>query len=194
MNGSGTLFIYSLADKPPKLVKQVETGSAGILRDIAIDYARGYIFTCAMDGAISVLESGKPGKDRFTKLLGFMKGTDKARCVCWRPSKLELVTAYENGQVAFWRIQAAQVSFVFEPHGMAVTKIYWDETRQVLYTASKDKSIKVWKVPDEWHVYFAKKEEKKEPVVTTAVVSEKKERAGSDSDSGDDDLKGWAGK
>jgi len=63
-----------------------------------------------MDGMISILETGKPGKDRFTKLIGSMKGADKARCVAWRSSKLELVASYESGQVAFWSIQAAQVS------------------------------------------------------------------------------------
>ena len=46
LNGTGSLFIYSLAEKPPKLVKQVDTGSTGILRDLSIDYGRGYIFTC----------------------------------------------------------------------------------------------------------------------------------------------------
>ena len=46
LNSTGSLFIYSLAEKPPKLVKQVNTGSAGVLRDLAIDYGGGYIFTC----------------------------------------------------------------------------------------------------------------------------------------------------
>jgi hypothetical protein len=63
-----------------------------------------------MDGMISVLETGKPGKDRFTKLVGNMKGADKARCIGWRSSKLELVVAYENGQVCFWNIQNGQVA------------------------------------------------------------------------------------
>ena len=46
LSGAGSVFIYTLAEKPPKLIKQVETGSAAVLRDIAIDYTRGYIFTC----------------------------------------------------------------------------------------------------------------------------------------------------
>ena len=46
LNATGSIFIYTLAEKPPKLVKQVETGSNGMLRDICIDYSRGYIFTC----------------------------------------------------------------------------------------------------------------------------------------------------
>jgi len=63
-----------------------------------------------MDGVISVLETGKPPKDRFTKCVGSMKGTDKARCISWRASKLELMVSHENGQVAFWKIQNGQIS------------------------------------------------------------------------------------
>ena len=63
-----------------------------------------------MDGMISVIETGKPGKDRFTKLVGSMKGSDKARCISWRQSKLELIVSYENGQTAFWNIQTGQIS------------------------------------------------------------------------------------
>ena len=118
LNDTGAVFIYTLAEKPPKLVKQIDTGSTATLRGLTIDYSRNYIFTCttsrravgALDGVISVLETGKPGKDRFTKLIASMKGQDKSRSVCWRPSKLELIVAYESGQVAFWNIQEGQVA------------------------------------------------------------------------------------
>ena len=78
----------------------------------------------------------------------------------------------------------------------AITKTFWDEKRQVLYTGSKDKSIKVWRVPEQWNVYSPKPEEK--PAPAPAPIVEKKEKThaeGSDEDSdGDDDLKGWAKK
>ena len=87
---------------------------------------------------------------------------------------------------------------VFEPHTQAITKSIWDEKRQVLFTASKDKSIKIWLIPSEWHVYFAKKEEKKEippPMSSAPVEKAKQERKNSGEESdGDDDLKGWASK
>ena len=82
---------------------------------------------------------------------------------------------------------------VFEPHTQAITKSIWDEKHQVLYTASKDKSIKVWRVPEEWHVYFLKQEiKKKEPEVVVAPAKmEKKEKGSDDGSDDDDDLKGW---
>jgi len=46
ITAAGQLFIYSLSERPPKLIKESETGSKGILRDLCIDYVRGYIFTC----------------------------------------------------------------------------------------------------------------------------------------------------
>lgn len=63
-----------------------------------------------MDGLVSVLETGKPGKDRFTRLIGTMKGLPEARILQWRPSKLELIVGYENGQVTVWRTQTAEVA------------------------------------------------------------------------------------
>eukprot|EP00826_Nyctotherus_ovalis_P036086 TRINITY_DN3170_c0_g1_i8.p1 TRINITY_DN3170_c0_g1~~TRINITY_DN3170_c0_g1_i8.p1 ORF type:complete len:215 (+),score=29.30 TRINITY_DN3170_c0_g1_i8:1215-1859(+) len=127
----------------------------------------------AMDGMISVLETGKPGKDRFTKLVGSMKGASKARCVRWRSSKLEAVVAYESGKVCFWNIQTGQVAYVFDPHILSITKICWDEKNQILYTGSKDKSIKVWRIPGEWNVYYAKKEEKKAEAIKTQEVKQR---------------------
>ncbi len=79
----------------------------------------------------------------------------------------------------------------------AITRAVWDEKRQILYTGAKDKSIKIWRIPEEWNVYYTKQEEKK-PAMAAAVAApaavEKKERAGSDDESDDDDLKGWAKK
>lgn len=46
LSGSGQLFIYSLTEKPPKLVRESETGSKSVLRDLSVDYVRNYIFTC----------------------------------------------------------------------------------------------------------------------------------------------------
>jgi hypothetical protein len=69
-----------------------------------------------MDGMISVLETGKAGKDRFTKLIATMKGQEKARCIAWRPSKIELLVAYESGQLAFWNIQDGQVARMSSDH------------------------------------------------------------------------------
>jgi hypothetical protein len=46
ITGAGQLFIYTLTEKPPKLVKDSETGSKGVLRDLCIDYVRSYIFIC----------------------------------------------------------------------------------------------------------------------------------------------------
>ena len=152
-----------------------------------------------MDGMISVLETGKPGKDRFTKLVGSMKGADKARCIAWRLSKLELIVAYESGQVCFWNIKTGQTSCklqnivdVFDPHIQSVTRISWDEKNQILYTGAKDKSVKAWRMPNEWNVYYMKKEEKMEQVKIQEVKP--KEKEGSDDESDDDDLRGWASK
>ena len=81
---------------------------------------------------------------------------------------------------------------MFDPHIQSITKIEWDERNQILYTGSKDKSVKAWRIPNEWNVYYEKKEEKMEQVKIKEVKP--KENVGSDEESDDDDLKGWANK
>jgi len=48
----------------------------------------------------------------------------------------------------------------------------------------------VWRVPGEWHVYYAKKEEKQFDPVKIQEVRQR-DNEGSDEDSDESDLKGW---
>lgn len=48
INGNGEIFIYSLAEAMPVLIKQVETGSDGVLRDICVDPLTNRIYTCTI--------------------------------------------------------------------------------------------------------------------------------------------------
>ena len=59
LNDAGSVFIYTVAEKPPKLVKQVDTGSPSTLRGLSIDYARNYIFTCKQQWPIICRCSGR---------------------------------------------------------------------------------------------------------------------------------------
>ncbi len=41
-------------------------------------------------------------------------------------------------------------SDAFEAHSRAITQMYYDEEARLLITASKDKAIKFWKLPERW--------------------------------------------
>ena len=84
---------------------------------------------------------------------------------------------------------------MYAPHVQAITKIVWDEQKQILCTASKDKAIKFWQVPDNWNLYTPFVEAAKEPALVPPVPSvPKSDAAGSDEDEDNDDLKGWSRK
>ena len=91
----------------------------------------------------------------------------------------------------------------------AVTKMVWDEQKQLLYTASKDKRIRVWKFPSEWHRYLpqdspklsavvAKVEEEKKDHVADLDKEDKEDKEDNSEDELNedeeekDDLSGWA--
>lgn len=52
-----------------------------------------------------MMDTAMPGKEKLAKVVGVVKGPEKARCVQWRPSKAELIVGYENGQVMVWSSQ-----------------------------------------------------------------------------------------
>lgn len=45
LNGAGELFIYSIVDKTPTLIRKFAMGSETVLRGLAIDFMRNYLFT-----------------------------------------------------------------------------------------------------------------------------------------------------
>lgn len=57
----------------------------------------------AEDGVLSMVELGPAGKEKLTKLLGYMKGATKVSCIQWRPSKFELIAGNETGQITIWK-------------------------------------------------------------------------------------------
>jgi len=215
LNASGEVFIFSVIDKAPKVVKQLALGSNQLLRGIHADIEHNFLFTCiflvymtfilkgAYEGTITMLDISVPGKEKLVKVLGTFKGQEKARCLEWRPSKVEVIVGHENGRVVIWQTQYGAMTHIFEPHKDAITKLQWDEKNQILLTAGKDKSLKIWKFPERWYPFIwmdpekpkpkflapphrqeSKNEEEKKP-------SEKEDLDIEEDSNSEDDLKGW---
>jgi hypothetical protein len=66
-NEVGVLYVYSTNTFPPTLLNSVQTSSKASIRGIHIDYKKFYIFLGSVNGKISVLDLGLPGKERFIK-------------------------------------------------------------------------------------------------------------------------------
>ena len=52
--------------------------------------------------------------------------------------------------MTFWYSKDASPLFVLKAHTSAITQMRWNEHLQQLITCGKDKSIKVWQIPNRW--------------------------------------------
>ena len=89
---------------------------------------------------------------------------------------------------------------VFKPHEGPITRLRWDEKKQMLYTGGKDNSIKIWQFAERWYPFVWQELEKfslygkKAEAPGTGVEEEKKGAENDDVEEEDeeDDLTGWA--
>ncbi len=97
---------------------------------------------------------------------------------------------------------------MYIPHSGVITKLVWDEKKQILYSGSKDKTVRVWKLPESWNRYVYLETDKLGPqaksVEPPAVAAEAKKEgeakkdeevqdlSGEEDEEDEDDLSGWA--
>ena len=68
--------------------------------------------------------------------------------VLWRDQNREVISADEDGVLTFWYSQEGAALFAIKAHNGPVTQMRWNEEFQQLITAGKDKTIKVWQLPE----------------------------------------------
>ena len=74
------------------------------------------------------------------------------RAIIYDEIKKELITGNENSKIVIWRIKTGQPIFSWTAHdnGSAVTKLFYNKNNRILISGGKNKSIKFWKLPDNW--------------------------------------------
>ena len=101
--------------------------------------------------------------------------------------------AYESGIITFFSTTTAAPIYIYDAHTSAITQMVWDSKLKVLITSSKDKTLKIWKLPDQWTLLTGKTEETAKSIehsVTSASTKSAEVKKKNDSDS-DSDLEGW---
>ena len=72
--------------------------------------------------------------------------------------------------------------------------MFWNEKEKLLFTASKESVMKIWKLPDEWRDKGLEEEEEKEAAIirkTEVILNTQKQIQRANDDSDDDDLSNW---
>jgi WD40 repeat protein len=111
---------------------------------------QNYLLASDVNGYITIFDIGAPGKEKNTKRIGNTQGRPKQRIVLWRDHGREIISGDADGLVTFWNSKDGAALYVLKAHDGAITQMRWNEDSQQLITCSKDKSIKIWQLPDQW--------------------------------------------
>ena len=108
------------------------------------------------------------------------------------------------GKVIIWNIKTGEPVFSWVAHeNMAITSLYFNRINNILITGAKDKSIKIWKVPEFWFDPQIEKYEnedlakinnelRKKRIQMEQIIQGNKEiNYESDQSENEEDLNGW---
>ena len=163
-----------------------------IIKDLNL---KNYIFTTHVNGQITVLELNIPGKEKLIKEISYFGTGIKLRCVIYIMEENQLITGDEIGRILIWNLKTGKVIYAWKAHEKAITKMNYFYDTKLLITASKDKMIKTWRIPDKWFKEDIKKFEDNEikNMNDTMAMLKLQQTLKDDEDynSDEDSLNGW---
>ena len=204
----GVIDIFSFKKFPPNKICSTAITGVGNIRDIFININQFYIYACDTKGKISILDFGsinnKTNSSSFCSEISQFGGKIALRTIIYDEIKKELITGNENGKIIIWSIKTGQPIFSWAAHdnGSAITRLYYDTNNRILVSGAKDKSIKFWKLPDNWInsdvLKFETEELKKinNEIARRRIKAQQEIEEGIENDfdsdlSQEDDLNGW---
>ena len=197
-NESGELSVYSLKTNPPTLVRNLQTSSLSSIRAFHIDYKNNYIFTGNVGGKICIMNLPKQGKEKLiSEISNFGVGNQKIRVCRNDPINYELITGDEDGRVTIWNLKTGKPIYLWIAHPKsAITQMWYQEDKHILWTGGKDLRIKMWQLPEKWVNEEVDSFETIEVNnIMAKIATEKIEKMinknEEEKDSDDDDLNGW---
>ena len=198
-NETGELSIYSIKIYPPVHIRILQISSLDSIRAFHIDYKNKYIFTGNVGGKICIMNLPEPGKEKMiSEISNFGVGQQKIRVCRNDPVNYELITGDENGRVTIWNLKTGKPIYLWEAHPKsAITQMWYQSDKHILWTGGKDLRIKIWQLPEKWiskqENDFEKNEVSniREKIAQEKIEKINKKEEKGEEDSDDDDLNGW---
>ena len=149
-NEAGILSVFLTNSFPPLLVNVIQTHSTNCIRGLDIEYTKQYIFTGTNKGDISILDLGKPGKEKLIKEISYFGGNLEIRIVRYNAIDRELYTGDQKGKITVWSLKTGQSIYAWQAHSDAITQMEYYPQKRFLLSMAKDKKIIYWQIPDNW--------------------------------------------
>ena len=192
-NEGGVLSIFLTNQFPPSLVNVIQTHTTNCIRGLDIEYHKQYIFTGTNKGDISVLDLGKPGKEKLIKEISYFGGNLEIRILRYNPDNHEIYSGDQKGKITVWSLKTGQSIYAWQAHSDAITQMRFDRKKKQLLSVGKDKKIIYWQIPDSWTSASMKKfeEDSIREINANRAAERYKKAKNNDDDSSDDSLDGW---
>jgi hypothetical protein len=200
-NETGELSVYSIKVFPPVNTRTLQISSLDSIRAFHIDYRNKYIFTGNTGGKICVMNLTEPGKEKMiSEISNFGVGQQKIRVCRNDPINYELITGDESGRVTIWNLKTGKPIYLWEAHPKsAITQMWYQDDKHILWTGGKDLRIKIWQLPEKWISKEENEFEKNEKNNIREKMAQEKiekiyKKEEGEEDSDDDDHNGWCYK
>ena len=109
------------------------------------------MFTTDMIGKITVIDLNIPGKEKNISEISTFGAKSKLRIAVFDGNNSEIITGDEDGRITIWSLKNGESIFVWVAHPKsAITQMVYQEDERLLWSGAKDRSIKIWKLPEKW--------------------------------------------
>lgn len=122
------------------------------------------------------------------------EGNPKIRIIKYYSKRHELITGDGNGKIVVWNLSKGQPVYAWDAHKGEITQMHYEEETRILISGSKDKTMKVWRLPEKWvdeeiESFEEKEIKSQKDYLAKTILKRKMEKMMDDSD--EDDLNGW---
>lgn len=145
----GVVVVWDTTSLPLKLLCSIPDGSQSLSRVHALDYeaSTGTLFSASKDAlriwCVKAASSGAWGRSK-----GTIPVMNPCTAVTWLGSSHELIAGFATGAcVAFVLDGQGGPSYAWQAHEDEITALHWDEAQRRLFSASKDKRLRIWHFP-----------------------------------------------
>lgn len=102
-NKTGHIFIFDISSRMPRIIFHMRTQTKGNIRGLYFDNYKNYLATANYDdGVLGLIDTQKPGKEKYSNIIANFEGKKKVRCCVWSTYRTELYTGTEDGVITFW--------------------------------------------------------------------------------------------
>ena len=147
----GIIELYSLDNYPPEKKCRIRISGLGYISDFYYNKSNSRLFTSDHNGKISIIEMGEIGKEKISSEISQFGFKNCLTVIEYDDIKHEIITGDSLGKIIIWNIKTGEPIFSWIAHqNMSITNLYFNRISNILITGSKDKSIKIWKIPEFW--------------------------------------------